>query len=118
MLTQQMNHLQRASWLVMAALLVGCAAFTPAKSFDEKLAYAYGTHTAILHAAAAGVANGELSVPDAEQVLKLSDQCRAILDTAKLAAGTGDVTTAEGQLALAVNVLTELQNYLRARAKR
>lgn len=117
MLTQRMNLL-RASWLVVVMLVTACAAFTPAKSFDDKLAYAYGTHAALLHAAAAGVAAGEITPEDGQQVLNISDQCRAILDAAKLAAGTGDVSTAEGQLALAVNILTELQNYLRAREKK
>lgn len=110
-------RVNRVSWLLMVVLVAGCAAFTPAKTFDEKLAYAYGTHTAVLQAATSGLQTGELTVADAEQVLKLADQTRALLDAAKLAAGTGDVSTAEGQLALAVNVLTELQNYLRSRRK-
>jgi len=117
MLTQRMNQ-ARVSWLLMAVFLVGCAAFTTPKSFDEKLAYAYGTHTAVLNAAAVSVKTGDLSAEDGEYVLKISDQCRAILDAAKLASGTGDVNTAEGQLALAVNILTELQNYLRTRERK
>lgn len=105
------------SYLWMAVLVAGCAAFAAPKSFDQKLAYAYSTHTAIVQAATSSLSAGTLSVSDAEAVQKLATQSRAVLDSAKLAAGTGDVTTAEGQLALAVNILTQLQDFLRTRTK-
>lgn len=94
-------------------LLTACAAFTAPKSFDDRLAYAYGTHTAVLTAAASSVTAKELSSAQGEQVLRLADDSRRLLDAARLTATAGDVKTAEGQLALAANVLTQLQTYLR-----
>jgi hypothetical protein len=51
-------------------------------------------------------------------VLKSTDSARELLDAAKVASGGGDIQTAEGRLALATNVLTELQAYLRKGSKK
>lgn len=95
--------------------LHGCATFglAPASSFDQRLAYSYGTHTAVLTATTQSLEAGEISSEDATRVLKVADQARDALDAARLAAGAGDVTTAEGRLQLAVALLSELQTYLR-----
>ncbi len=95
-------------------LLTGCAALglSSAKTFDQKLAYAYGTHTAVLQAAASAVTAKTLSASDGEEVLKLADESRALLDAAKAA---GDTATGGSKLALAATILTQLQTYLNAR---
>jgi hypothetical protein len=49
-------------------------------------------------------------------VLKITDEVRTALDAARLAAGAGDVSTAEGRLQLATSILVNLQAYLRTRA--
>lgn len=100
--------------LLMTVLLVGCV--TTPKSFDQSLAYAYATNTAILNAAANAVTVGTLEVSDAEQVLKMAEQAKLMLDTAKGIAVTGDMPRAEAQLQLALNVLTQLQAYVNERA--
>lgn len=98
-------------WLLVA----GCASLglAPASSFSDRLAYSYGTHTAVLTAATASLEAGEISSEDATRVLKVADQARQTLDAARVAAGAGDIATAEGQLQLAASLLTELQTYLR-----
>lgn len=108
----------REIWIVLAlttiiTTIVGCAAFTAPESIEQRLAYAYGTHTAVMEAAATSVGFGELTPEEGESVLELADRARIVLDSARVALGAGDPTTAEGQLALAVGILTELQNYLR-----
>lgn len=102
---------------VSAATLPGCqsAGLEAPQSIDQRLAYAYGTHTAILDAAAAGVEQGRLSAEDGERVLDLADESRLTLDAARVALTAGDVSTAEGRLVLALGVLTQLQTYLNAR---
>ena len=107
-----------AAFLALAFLLTACSVFQPAESFDTKLAYAYGTHTAVLVAAANAVEHGALSSADATDVLRVSDDAKVMLDTAKLAAGTGDLTAAEGKLALATNLLQQLLDYLNARVQK
>lgn len=101
----------------VALVVTGCESMgiQPARSFDQNLAYAYSSHTAVLESAANALEAGSLSVEDAEAVLALADQSRTLLDSARLAAGAGDVTTAEGRLALATNVLQQLIAYLNAR---
>jgi hypothetical protein len=104
----------RYLWLL---LLVGCAALgiAPAQTFDQKLAYAYGTHTAVVQAATQALNDKTITSTDALQVLKLADESRALLDASRAALKVGDPTTANGKLVLATSILTELQTYLRGK---
>lgn len=104
--------------VVALALLVGACAglgFATPQSFDERLAFAYASHTAVLHATANSLDVEAIESRDARQVLELADQSRALLDAARLAANAGDIGTAEGRLSLAINVLQQLQSYLNTR---
>ena len=100
-------------------LLAGCAqlGLAPAQTLDEKLAYAYGTHTAVQRAAASALTARDISSADAEQVLKLADESRALLDGARAAAKIGDTSTADGKLLLATSILAQLQTYLRSKGQ-
>lgn len=110
-----MKALRLLPALAFAALVMGCGALgvPKAETFTERLAYAYSTHTAIQNAAASSLQAREISSTDGEQILKLSDQSRQVLDAARAASQAGDVATAEGRLALATNILQQLQAYLR-----
>ena len=110
-----MRPLRNAFAVLALVLLAACAAWQPAQTFEQKLAYGYSVHTAVLNTAAAGVEAGELSTSDGQQVLRLADESRALLDASRAASGLGDIKTAEGQLALATSLLTQLQTYLRTR---
>ena len=104
-----------ALW-VMLILLAGCAQLglsTP-QTFDQKLAVAYGTHTAIERATATELKAGHLKKSDAQEVLTLADQSKALLDAARMA---GDTTVAQNKLTLAVAVLTQIQTYINTRSK-
>ena len=107
----------RLAWVAAAlSLLTACASLglAPADSFDARLAYAYGTHTAVLQAASAAVSAGTLTRKDGETVLTLAQQSRTLLDSARSVENT-DPSTATGRLTLAVNILTQLQTFLQAR---
>jgi len=67
-------------WLLVACQSLGLA---PAKSLSDRLAYGYGTLSAVEFAAADATNAGELSKADAQTVLKLADQSRTLLDGAK-----------------------------------
>ena len=102
------------------ACLSACSALGLAqpKSIDQRLAYAYASHTAVLQAATSSLNVGAITSPDAERILKEADDARSALDAARLALTSGDVTTAEGRLAAAIQVLTALQAYLHDKARR
>lgn len=100
-------------FLILVATLSGCSLFEKPETVEQRLAYAYGTHTAVMEAAATSVSFGELTPEQGESVLELADRARTILDSARIAFSAGDPSTAEGQLALAMGILIELQNYLR-----
>jgi hypothetical protein len=109
-----MRQLQYAFFFL---LIAGCAALglAPAQTFEQKLAYGYGTYTAVQQAATQALADHVLSSADGGQVLKLADESRTLLDGARAANKVGDLTTANGKLALATQVLVQLQTYLRSK---
>lgn len=101
---------------VLCAVLAACTSIgvAPAKSFPERLAYAYGVNTAVRQAATQGLNAGTLSGSDGEQVLKLTDEARTLLDSAKTLMDI-DARGAESKLVLATEILTHLQTYLRTK---
>jgi hypothetical protein len=112
-----MQRLKLYRLFILLALLAGCAqlGLAPAQTFDERLAYAYGTHTAVQKAAASSLTAKDISSADAEQVLKLADESKALLDGARAAAKIGDTSTANGKLLLATSILSQLQTYIRSK---
>jgi hypothetical protein len=112
-----MNRLRTlAAWTILATLIAGCSSLglAPAQSLNQKIAYAVGQHTAVLQATTTAVQSGALSSTDAEQVLKMADQSKTILDAAVSLSASGDVTGATNKLALATAALTALQTFLNA----
>ncbi len=105
-----------ASAFVLLVLLSACSSLglAPAQTFNQKLAYAYGTHTAVMQAAASSVQEGSLSGDDATQVLKMADESKVILDSARGLYASGDATGANNKLALALAALTATQTYLKS----
>ena len=102
--------------LILVLAACGSLGLAPASTFDERLAYAVSQNAAVRETAAVSVERKEISVDDARRVLKITDEVRTALDAARLAAGAGDVSTAEGRLQLATSILVNLQAYLRSRA--
>lgn len=101
--------------VLLCLMLAACVA-TGTMSFDQQLAGAYQTHTAVLNGAADAVERGTMKPDDAAKILALADQSRALLDSARGLAVT-DPTTAEGKLQLAASILTQLQTYLAPKVK-
>lgn len=101
-------------------VLQGCAALgiEQPQSFNQRYAYALGQITAVRLTAAKARHERQISVEDGEYVLRLTDQSRQLLEAARSVADLGDITNANGQLALVTSVLTQVQAYLNARAPR
>ncbi|SRR6266481_4547483 len=112
-----MLPLIKKGWLALPLLLlVACAqlGLQPAQTTDQKIAYAYGVHTAVLETASAEITAKQLTPREGNQILQLADQSRVLLDSAKDLANS-DATTAQGKLILATGILTQLQTYLRTK---
>jgi hypothetical protein len=109
--------IRKYSLYIALLLIAGCAqlGLQLPQTFDQKLAYAYGTHTAVQKAAAASLNAKEITSDEAKQVLKLSDESRMLLDAAAAASAGGDISSADGKLLLATSILTQLQSYLRSK---
>lgn len=110
--------MRKFAFLPLLFILTACASLglAPASTFEERLAYAVSQNAAVRNTAAVSLERNELSLEDAQRVLKITDEVRTALDAARLAAGAGDVSTAEGRLQLATSILVNLQTYLRSRA--
>ncbi|HEX7103947.1 MAG TPA: hypothetical protein VF201_14985 [Nitrolancea sp.] len=110
-----MKTLKTWACSLLLVLLTACAqlGLAPASSLNDRIAYAYATHTAVLRATTDALEAGDIQTEDATRVLKVADQARDALDASRLALDAGDVSTAEGRLQLAVAILSELQAYLR-----
>lgn len=110
--------MRKLAIIPLLLILTACASLglAPASSFEERLAYAVSQNAAVRNAAAVSLERKEIALEDAQRVLKITDEIRTALDAARLAAGAGDVDTAEGRLQLATSILVNVQAYLRSRA--
>jgi hypothetical protein len=105
-----------AAWAVITmAFLSGCETLRQPQGFDQRLAYAYGSYTAVVNSAAHGVEVGSLSLEDGEAALATARNARQFLDAAHNAWRLGEVAEADDKLILALAVLSELQRYLERR---
>lgn len=101
------------AWM-FCAILCGCASLgiTPAKTFTQRVAYAYGTTTGLREAATHSLEAKTLASADGAYVLKVADETRTLLDAAQAATQVGDTQTGEARLVLALQMLETLQAYL------
>ncbi len=98
-------------------LIAACAqlGLEAPQSFDERLAYAVAQNAGTRSAASAALEGGRIHVEDAKHVLELTDNVRVLLDAAKVASASGDVTVANDRLTLALGLLQSLQAFLNER---
>jgi len=99
----------KAIILALAILVAGCTSLTPPQSFDQRIAYAYGTVTATLHTCKQLYERNRLSHEQGSKCLALTDQASTAL---ALAQGTEDPQTAAGFLQVALGFLTQLETML------
>ena len=100
--------------VALALLMSACAGLglaTP-QTFDERLAFAYATHTGVQNAAANALSVAAIDFQDGGRILELADQSRAVLDSAKLIHDIGDTAEAHDRLTLAIAILQQAQIYL------
>lgn len=107
---------------LMLALMLGVAApvlmltqsgctTVQAMSFDQQLKFTIDTHTAVTRSVTSALNARLISSKDAETYHKLAVSAREVIDAA-VSLKDSDISTAEGQLQLANELLIELQKYL------
>ena len=97
-------------WAILA--LASCASLTPAKSFDQQLAYVQGGLTTAVISLTNAVSAGQVSSADAQKADELIQTCETAVKAARSAEGSGDMTTATQKLQAATTALTAVQKYL------
>jgi len=100
----------------MAVAIAGCTSLglVAPQSIDQSLAYAQSQVSAAEQSAAQALAAGTIKAADAQAALSMGDQATAAIAAARAAESTGDTSTAQGKLALATSILTQLSAYLAA----
>lgn len=115
-----LKFLSYAALLTLAAAFIvatlpGCVSLEAPKSFNEKLAYGYASVAASRATAASMLERKRITVEEAQKAQALANQSRTALDLAKGTYATGDVSTAQGQLDLALTVVTNLEAFLKGK---
>lgn len=98
-----------AIWIVL--ILAACASLVAPKNFEQRLAYGYGTLTAVRQTATDLLTRDRISVEQAQYVQIKADEARGYLDFARTAP---DPAKAEDKLVLAITILTALEASLKA----
>lgn len=107
--------------LMAFPFLTSCASLglQSPQSLDDRVAYAYGVHTAVLKTAANDRQKNLITQETGTQVLNLADQALGLLDAAKtIEQSNGDLSTAEAKLNLATDILTQVQTIMQKEAKK
>ena len=96
---------------VSLGFIAGCAqvGMQAPRDFNDELGYSYAAVTSARLAAANALDTGQIKLADAQRVLILSDQARALLDSARAAHGVKDDTSAAALLAQTTAILVQLQ---------
>jgi hypothetical protein len=102
--------------VVSGSLMSGCSSMPAPQSAPQTLAYTEAGVTAVRQQALVLLNAGQISVAQAQHVQDSADQAVAAIKAARGASLTGDVSTAQAQLALATQILTALQQVLLAPA--
>ena len=102
---------------ILLMLAAACVSMEAAKGFNERLIYAYKSVEAATDTVASYVVRGRLTKDKGREAAKLIDKAVTALDLARSAQGRGDTQGAEAQLALALDVLTALETYLKQEGK-
>lgn len=97
-----------------ASMLTACQSVGLAQpeSFDQRWAYSQTAVTGLREASTRALDAKLIGSADMEHVIAIADRCSDLLRLARDAAGAGDLSTAEGRLALARGVLNELEAFL------
>lgn len=103
-----------------ASVLSGCESIglVKAETFEQRWAYAQTQVTGLRETSTRALDGKLISSSDMEYVIGIADRTADLLRLAREAAGAGDLSTAEGRLALARGVLTELEAFLASKNTR
>lgn len=98
---------------LLATMLAGCGLFglQAPESFNERLAYATSTTSAVYDSIAVATRAGDISPDDAEDLIEITDRARDLLISARRIQDAGETAEASRQLALALAIVTEVQRF-------
>lgn len=111
----RLRHVSLTAFVTLLLAVAGCGSLglEEAQGFNDRAAYALGTHTAVLQATTRALNLGEISSDEAADVAELADRSRSLIDAAREVYNAGNEAEASQKLAIATSILQQLQAYLR-----
>jgi hypothetical protein len=99
--------------LVYGVILAGCQTlgFEQPRTFNDRVAYTYQGLEAVVRSTSHSLEVGAISVQDAQFVSRQGRETIKYVGLAETAYNAGDISTAEGRLAFATELLLILQTY-------
>lgn len=99
--------------LIAVVTLAACArlGLEAPQSFNERLAYAASSATAVYDAIADATRAGTLAPDDAEDLIEITDRAAELMTSARRIRDAGNEAEASRQLALALAIITEVQRF-------
>jgi len=102
----------------MCLALTGCGGLlyrsTHLRSFDQRLAHAYGMHEVILKTVPTAVIVGYITPADGDAVIRMANEARDVLDLAHTADLEGHGVAADESLRLGWGLLWSLDDFLKS----
>lgn len=108
-----MRRLPLFSFLAVLTLIAGCQTLglDSPQSFNERMVFAAASTSAVYDSIAASTRAGSVTPDDAEDLIEIADRARDLLTSARRIHDAGQVDEASRQLALALAIVTELQQF-------
>jgi hypothetical protein len=108
---------RRALLVAVSGLLAGCGQLlyrtTHLRSFDQRLAHAYGVHEVIIQTVPQAVTIGHITEANGALVIKLADQAREVLELARTLDLDGHGVAADQSMQLGWMTLHALDEFLK-----
>lgn len=105
----------RNTWFLLLVLFVGCASFTKPETLEQRLMYAQAQVGAAYKTVADLRGREAISKDDGKKAIAQIDMADQSIKLARSALGQGDISTAEGQLNVALTALIAIESSLKAK---
>ena len=104
-----------ALYILLSVVACGMLGLTPPQTFNQKLAYAYGSLTSARTATKDLLNSNRITAQEAKVMQRRADNVREFLDAARTAYAAKDSSTAETELKAATGLITALQEILKSK---
>jgi hypothetical protein len=103
--------------VLILTILTGCAGLTPAKSLEDRIAYAYGSLTVAANTASYAYSSGKISKETVLKIVPVLKEAGEYLDTAYDLLVKGDSVQSEQVLLKALQLLEKVELMMQSKVE-